>query len=352
MQSIKGKMMNSKLVCISLVSFGLALSGCASKEVTQNPPPPPVPRVPVSQELNVLVCPEGELRGSGLAGDYDQALNYAVTQIATQIQSSVVSTSAMQAKSDVSADGKESVTSSFDRKSTVTAELRNRQDVKVLETIAHDGVVGVVACMSKSDAAKPYREEYQSARDALVSSVAVLTMTTHPLDKFSNYEKMTAAYAKYRESLSVLQSLGFNETSAEIESNYAKAVEHFIEFKSKYKIYIDGAIESEEGKILFEQISGDVKVQSLEDSCEVGLVLELEVSAPTCKEGGLGVSCSEVVALNGKSCRGETYFTLGGSLKGVGRKDEDEAKEKLLKNVARNEFVAEWKKEIERWIVR
>ena len=81
-------------------------------------------------------------------------------------------------------------------------------------------------------------------------------------------------------------------------------------------------------------------------------MLELEVSAPTCKEGGLGISCSEVVALNGKSCRGETYFTLGGTLKGIGRKDEDEAKSKIVSNAAKNDFVGEWKKEIDRWLAR
>ena len=328
----------------------MELSGCASKEVVQAPPPPP--RVPVSQELNAILCPDGDLRGTGLAGDYEQAMNNAVSQIATQIQSSMVSTSTMQTKSDVSTAGEESISSSFDRKSQVSAELRNRQDVHVKETIAHDGVVGVVACMSKADAAKPYREEYMSARDALVSAIAVLSMTTHPLDMFTNYEKMTAAYSKYRESMQVLLSLGFNDNAAEIEEGYAKAVENFIVFKSKYKVYIGGAFESEEGKILFGQIASDVKLQSLEDSCDVGLVLELETSAPTCKEGGLGVSCTEVIALNGKSCRGETYFTLGGTLKGVGRMDEAEARTKLLKSAEKNEFMADWKKEISRWIAR
>jgi hypothetical protein len=122
--------------------------------------------------------------------------------------------------------------------------------------------------------------------------------------------------------------------------------------RSKRELYIGGAFESEEGKILFGQIASDVKLHSLEDSCDVGLVLELETSAPTCKEGGLGVSCSEVIALNGKSCRGETYFTLGGTLKGVGRMDETEARTKLLKSAEKNEFMADWKKEISRWIAR
>lgn len=340
-------------VCsLLVVPLMMVLWGCASKEVVQPAPPPPAPKIPVSQELNAFACPEGNLRGAGIGGDYEQALNYAVSQIAVQIQSSVVSTSTMRTSSDVSADGNERISSSFNQNSQVTTELRNRQDVHVLETVAHDGVVGVVTCMSRMDAAKPFREDYQKSRDALVSSIAVLSMTTHPLEKFDNYAKMTAAYTNYKDALQILQSLGQNETSAEIEENYAKAIEGYIEFRSKYKVYIDGAFESEEGKVLFEQIANGVKLQSLEDSCEVGLVLELEVSAPTCKEGGLGISCSEVVALNGKSCRGETYFTLGGTLKGIGRKDEDEAKSKIVSNAAKNDFVGEWKKEIDRWLAR
>ena len=116
-------------------------------------------------------------------------LENAANQIAIQIQSSVTSISKAQVGSDVNAEGKESVTSSYERTSQVSATLRNRQDVRVLETVAREGVVGVVACMSKSDAAKPYREDYQSARDALVSSMAVLEMTNHPLEKFANYDK-------------------------------------------------------------------------------------------------------------------------------------------------------------------
>ena len=87
----------------------LLLLGCSSKEVVQQtPPPPPPPQVPVSHELDLFTCPEGNLRGSGLAGDYDHALENAVNQIAIQIQSSVTSISKAQVGSDVNAEGKES----------------------------------------------------------------------------------------------------------------------------------------------------------------------------------------------------------------------------------------------------
>ena len=300
----------------------------------------------------MYVCPEGNLSGSGLAGDYDHALENAVNRIAVQIQSSVTSTSTLKTNSDIATDGNESISSSYQKESQVTATIRNRQDVRVLQTVARDGVVGVVACMDKSDAAKPFRVEYQEARDALVSVIAVISMVTHPLEKFDNYDKMKAAYARYRESSHILQSLGFNEDQGEIEENYRKAIEAYSDFKSRYKIYIDGAIETEEGRDIFEQLSKDIKIQSLEESCEDGLVLELEIAAPKCKEGGFGVSCSEMVALTGKSCGGETYFTLGGTLKGIGRMDENEAKANLIKNSKKNDFVLKWKKELERWIAR
>lgn len=339
---------------LALGGMALILLGCSSKEVVQQPPPPPPPpQVPVSHELELYTCPEGNLRGSGLAGDYDHALENAVNQIAIQIQSSVTSISKAQVGSDVNAEGKESVTSSYERTSQVSATLRNRQDVRVLETVAREGVVGVVACMSKSDAAKPYREDYQSARDALVSSMAVLEMTNHPLEKFANYDKMTAAYSHYRESAQVLQSLGFADNQAEIEESYNKALEGYKEFKSRYHIYFEGVLEAEEGAKIFQELSKKVFLQTVLDStCEIGLVLSLELSDPKCKEGGLGVTCTEVVALNGSSCKGETYFTLGATLKGVGRFDEEEAKQKLVNSIEKGDLLADWWKELERWTIK
>ena len=333
------------------------LLGCASKEIVkpapnEPPPPPPRPSVPVSQDLEMYACPEANLRGTGLAGDYERALENAVNQIAVQIQSTVTATSKLKVNSDVATDGMESISSSFQKESRVTATIKNRQDVHVLQTVARDGVVGVVACMDRNDAAKPFRVEYQEARDALVSIIAVISMVTHPLEKFENYDKMVAAYARYKESSHILQSLGFNDDEGEIEENYRKAQEAYVDFKSRYKIYMDGAIETDEGRVIFGQISKDMKIQSLEESCEEGLILELETATPKCKEGGFGVSCTEMVALYGKSCTGETYFTLGGTLKGIGRMDEAEAIANLLKNTVKNDFVTKWKKEIERWKAR
>ncbi|MBR4916325.1 MAG: LPP20 family lipoprotein [Fibrobacter sp.] len=331
----------------------LTLLGCSSKEVVQQTPPPPPPPPPVSHELELFNCPDGNLRGSGVAGDYDHALESAVNQIAVQIQSTVTSTSTSQVGSDVSAEGKESITSSYERTSQVSATIKNRQDVHVLQTIARDGVVGVVACMDKNDAAKPYREEYQSARDALVSSMAVLEMTNHPLEKFANYDKMTAAYSRYRSSALVLQSLGSTDNQAEIEENYKKALEGYKEFKSRYHIYFEGSLEAEEGSKIFQELSKKVFLQTVLDSaCEIGLVLSLELSDPKCKEGGLGITCTEVVALNGSSCKGETYFTLGATLKGVGRFDEEEAKTKLVGSIEKGDLLADWWKELDRWILK
>ena len=331
----------------------LALSGClVTKEQVQQVPRPPVPRMPVSKELELISCPDGYLRGSGLAADYEQSLNQAVSQIAVQIQSSVVSVSTIQKSSDINANGDEDIRSSYAQKSQVSAEIRNRQDVRVYERISRDDVVGVIACMSRVDAAKPYREDHQKNINELNSAMAVLLMTSHPLEMFDNYEKLTLAHDRFRASLQVLESLGFKENADELEKNYADAVAKFVDFKSKYKLYISGAIDSEEGKILFEHISEGIKIQSLVDACEVGVVLNLELSPVNCKEGTLGISCSESVILHGKSCHGESYFALSGTLKGIGRKDEDEARTKLLKNAAKSEFVAEWKKEINRWIAR
>ena len=341
-----------KKSAFALVGASVLLFGCASEKETLAPPPPPKPQIPISQELAQYPCPEGQLQGRATAGDYDQALGIAVSQIAVQIQSTVKSVSVAKKKSDIAADGSESITENFEAKSQVSAEIRNRQDVHVIQTLAREGVVGVVACMDRNDAAKPFRQDYQSARDQLVSTMAVLNTTNHPLEKFSNYDSLMQAYPKFQNAAMVLQSLGVNDGSGDIEEDFRKAIDSYNQFKSHYKLYMDGAIETEEGRYIFGEITKKIKLQSLEDSCTAGIVLQLEVSDPKCKEGGLGVSCTEVIALNGKSCNGESFFTLGGTFKGVGRRDEAEAREKLLGGLSKNDFMTDWIKEIDRWIAR
>ena len=326
--------------------------GCASQKEKVSPTPSPKQQISISQELMQYSCPTGNFQGSGIAGDYNQALDIAVSQIAVQIQSSVKSVNILSKTSDIAADGSEQITENFQTKSKVSAEIRNRQDVHVFQTIARDGVVGIVACLDRNDAVKPFRMDYQSARDQLVSTMAILNATNHPLEKFTNYKNMVKAYDRYRETAMVLQSLEGDEGFGDIENDYRKALDAYNDFRSKYKIYMDGAIETDEGRFIFAEISKSIKLQSLEDSCEAGVVLELEISDPKCKEGSLGVICSELIALNGKSCAGETYFTLGGSFKGVGRRDEVEARERLLSGLSRNDFMAEWLKEINRWVAR
>ena len=352
MQRFWRKLKLSEAGFCALMGAFFLLCSCASEKEMVPPPPPPKPPMPISQELMQYPCPPGHIQGFGMAGDYGQALDVAVSQIAVQIQSSVKSVKFSQKSSDVAADGSEQITENFQMKSKVSAEIRNLQDVRVSQTIARDGIVGIVACMDRNDAAKPFRMDYQSARDQLVSTMAILSMTNHPLEKFTNYDNMVRAYDRYRESVAVLQSLGQTDGFGDIENDYRKAMDAYNDFRSNYKIYMDGAIETDEGRFVFSEIAKTVKLQSLEDSCVSGLVLELEISDPKCKEGGLGVSCSEVIALNGKSCSGESYFTLGGTFKGVGRRDEAEARERLLNGLAKNDFMSEWLKEISRWVAR
>lgn len=341
-----------------LVAFSsMMFFGCASQDSQPATNPSygtqPPPKVSLMQELKMHSCPEGSLQGVGTAEDYDQALNIAVMKIAQQIQSSVKAANTSIRKEEASSDGSEGIQSSFEMKSQVSTQLRNMQDVHPMTTLARDGMTGVVACMSREDAAKPYRQDYQSARDALVSSMAVLDMTTHPLEKFSNYDIMVDAYRKYKDAVLVLESIGFKDGYGDIEENYKKSLEGYNDFKSRYKIYYDGSLEAEEATKIFQELSKKVFLQTMLDSaCEVGLVLSLELSDPRCKEGGLGITCTEVVALNGSSCSGETYFTLGATLKGVGRFDENEAKSKIVNSIDKGDLIAEWMKELGRWIAR
>ena len=216
-------MLNISRLAVPLLAF-LAVMGCSSNEPapatnpsTQSAGVAPSSQKSLGEELRLQKCPEANLQGTATAEDYDQALDIAITKIAAQIQSSVTASNTAVKREQVNAEGKEKIESSFEIQSNVTTQLRNRQDVHVQKTLARDGLVGVVACMSVEDAAKPYRQDYQSARDALVSSMTVLEMTSHPLEKFSNYDKMVEAYATYKSAVQILESLGFKDGYGDIE---------------------------------------------------------------------------------------------------------------------------------------
>ena len=334
-------------VCTALL---VLLAACTSTEKPEPVKAPPVVLPPLSQELLAEGCPVGEMQGVGISNNYNGALDMAVSQIASQIQSSIRANNVSVVRSEMQGVD-ENITSTFESNVSTMTELKNRQDVHVNRTIPRGDTVGIVACMSRADAAKPYLSERQKIRDDFVSAAAVLQMTRHPQEKIRNHEKLVNAYSNYKSLSQVLGSLGVQEETASLDSDYVKLNDEFNAYRGRYGFYYGGLLESEMENAIFGDLSKNFRI-SKQDECEEGVMLHIDVAEPKCKIGGLGISCSQLVALTGSSCSGETYFTLGGTLKGIGRMSEEEALARLHSNYGKNDFVNEWVKELEKWQIK
>ena len=100
-------------------------------------------------------------------------------------------------------------------------------------------------------------------------------------------------------------------------------------------------------QLLFERVSKNYTVRSGE--CNGGIKLKPSISETACAEGSLGVSCTVDISLQGESCEGNAYFSLSAKVKGTGRYDEAEAKERLNKNILEGAWFEDWTKELNKW---
>jgi hypothetical protein len=85
------------------------------------------------------------------------------------------------------------------------------------------------------------------------------------------------------------------------------------------------------------------------DCSNNGLLLKLDVSPESCSEGSLGIACTTTLNLDGSNCDGESYFSVRAKVKGSGRYDVNEAKERLNENISRGDWFNEWAVELDKW---
>ena len=108
--------------------------------------------------LEEINCPVGSIRGSGIGESEREAMTKARTDISSQIKLSITFASERYEKQFLS-ENKEILEMEFNSQVKQTTELLNAQDAKLQSTKIIGSKIGVVACMSREDAAKPYLSE-------------------------------------------------------------------------------------------------------------------------------------------------------------------------------------------------
>jgi len=327
-----------------LIPVALLLAACSSSSPKSESTSTPVAR----QGAPVGVCPGDDLRGEGVGIDYQQALVMAQKAIAGQIQSAVSASTHSRVSSVEDSDGNEIIQSSFDMETKVLTNLENAQDARVVLNHPHDGKVKVVACMSRSDAMKPFNLKARVLQDSLHLVAKSYEGTAHPLQKNKAYRSGRGMYIRYMANRNILQGFGMVDpaASAAADADYAYMHNDFSNFLASYAIYFESP-ENDLEQSVFSVVSQNFNVVG--GQCKGGLVLRAGSQNLNCKEGGFGIKCSVSLTLSGSSCDGERYFDLQANVAGTGKYDEAEAMDRLNKNVQKAEWLPEWRRELNRW---
>ena len=304
----------------------------------------------LSESLQSYACPNADdLRGTGIADDANAALLIAQKDIAAKIQSVVIAKTEQTRQSNVDAAGNETLTSSFEAKTQVITRLQNAQDAKPIASLNVGGKYGVVACMQRSDAAKPFVKEASLLQDSVMLAIKTFEEQKHPIVKNDAFKKARKLYVRSLAVEDVLSGLGVNADN-NVKAAFESAQQNYNEFRSQFAFYYqeDAADASaEQRRSVFERISAKYPVRAAE--CSNGLLLKLNVSPANCVEKSLGLSCSATLTLNGSSCDGETYFSLNATVNGNGRYDKNEAIERLNQNISKGYWFESWSDELNKW---
>ena len=307
--------------------------------------------VPLMEMLHSNACPNADdLRGQGIADNASSALTIAQKDIAAQIQSVVVAKTEESRHSNVDVAGNETLRSSFESKTQVITTLQNAQDAKPIITLTQAGKFGVVACMQRSDAAKPFIREANLLQDSVTLALKIFEEQKHPIIKNNAFKAARDMYVQTLSIVSVLEGLGFNQENR-VKSSFEAEQQKYNDFRSQYAFYYQmdesDASVLPQRRAVFERISAKYPVRAA--ACSKGLLLKLDVSPEVCKDGSLGVSCTADLNLSGSNCEGEPYFSVHAKVKGSGRYDVNEAKERLNANIANGDWFNEWTSELDKW---
>jgi len=300
----------------------------------------------VAFSLEEISCPAGFIRGSGIGESEQQAMAEARADISSQINLSMVVAIELYEKQFLN-ENKEVFEMEYNSKIKQTTELLNAQDVKLQATKRVGNETGVVACMNREDAAKPYLNELQRVNDSLSIAIKTALAQDHPRTKKEAVKIAENLKMRQMMAVQVLQGLGKNVELQENES-YKEMIDNYGEFSSKYKIIWLGGDE-QISQILASRISSRYKIET--GTCTHGLkLIPISPEAFCEKSSSYGPQCSYLPALEGRSCADELYFTLRGQMvRGTGINDYNDAMRKLLAIIPNAPFWQKWFEELDKY---
>jgi hypothetical protein len=302
------------------------------------------PGTDIYQALEEVSCPNADdFRGSGVGNSESEALAQARSNMALEHFS-------QKLKSDVQISGRNidgvastNTATSIDQK----AALTNAQDARIAHKKQSGNKIGIVVCMSKADAAKPYIQRQSLLLDSLEFITASGLKATHPKQKNETRNKANAIWARMFANNGLLKSWGM-ESDISRAKDLHDAVEYdYKDYCQTAKLHWNPERETPYSEIVFSKLSGSVKMEK--SPCNGrGISLVYKGTEPSCSvKFGLN-TCDYAQSLSVSACDGTEYLQLKSDVMGAHQKP-DFALEKLQGNLKSAEFWSQWMQEIKQW---
>ena len=345
---------------IFLTAGFFILLGCAANTVDSantantavatvaSPPPPASP----AETLASVQCGTDEFRGFGTGASEEEAVNAARSSIARQVHSSV-KVSEKQIQSQRVLNGDENLSSEFVAETAVESALSNAHDVRVFRVAHGTNEVGVVACMSRADAAKGFAERQRLVADSLEFAANASLEAKHPKRKNEAWRRAQALWNEFTRLQVMLDGLGAEKADywEPLNAIYAQAREAYLNYCKAQKFHWED-IGNECSDAMFSLLSGKVKVEKAECQSESGLKFKLACSERCMPSSFGGIECYFTPSLSVESCEGESYLLLKTQKPASGRDihSASKARENLIEKLSSAGFLGEWEKELKGWM--
>ena len=227
--------------------------------------------------------------------------------------------------------------------------LMNSQDAKLYYSTNQDGNFGVVACMSKKDAAKGFEERLRLVTDSMSLAYQILPSIKHPKQKNEAWHKAQMLWNEAVKLQGMLDGFGVERTDlfGNASEIFSKTREDYKEYCKTARLYWNPERQNIYSEIAFSVLSKKMGIEK--SMCNGGgISLAYKNYEPDCSPKFGLHSCSGKVSLSVGSCEGTEYLLLENAVDGAHQKP-DFALERMQDRLRAADFWEKWIQEIQLW---
>jgi len=302
--------------------------------------------VDINQALDEASCPNAnDFRGVGVGGSESEALVQARSNMALEYFSQSLKSNVQVSSRNVDRVASTSSLANIEQE----AALINARDAKLHFSVSNNGKTGVVACMSRADAAKGFAEQLRPVADSLKFSASNVIEAKHPKLKGEAWQKTKPLWNKFIGLYSMVEGLDKQQSAVfePVKSLYLKASDMFLDFCQTAKLYWNPEKNDVYAEIAFSKLSKNLKLEKT--ACKGhGISLVYKNTGHKCEYAGM-FECVHKPSLLIASCYGEEYGILESENVETYQKVEAVALEKLREKIRYESFWIEWEQEIKQW---